>query len=69
VTWHQHIGPDAGTGTKPILRRTGQPIAEVLLELAASAAVDQFSAVHRLTSEELRACFAYLREVLPERMM
>lgn len=65
MKWSDHIVEAPGAGTRPVLKRTNEPVEHVFMSLVAgSTAVDL-----GLSSDELVACFQYVSEIIPNRRM
>ncbi|CAN96812.1 hypothetical protein predicted by Glimmer/Critica [Sorangium cellulosum So ce56] len=67
MPWSDHIIPAPHAGTRPVFKRTGDAVEDVL---AALAKVDDDVGDHvNITREEMRACFEYASTLVADRMM
>lgn len=67
MPWGDHIIPATHAGTRPVFRRTGQTVEDVLAALA--KVDDDVGDRVDLTREEMRACFEYASTLVADRMM
>ncbi len=65
MKWSDHIVEAPGAGTRPVIKRTNEAVEQVFMSLVAGSTAAELG----LSPDELVACFQYVSEIIPNRMM